>query len=89
MSEDQKAFIDLVNYGCAYMQDGKHVPVGSVKLMPVDNDTAIMRLHVKMFITFIQTKGLWPCFMQIGEAPEPIKTDELFKLVDEFQKLAT
>lgn len=37
MSEDQKALLDLVNYGCAYMQDGKHIPVESVKLMQVDN----------------------------------------------------
>ncbi|MCG7985019.1 MAG: hypothetical protein JAY90_19995 [Candidatus Thiodiazotropha lotti] len=39
---------------------------------------------ITMFIHHLQTKGLWPCFMQVGEEPQPIDHNELFKLRDEF-----
>jgi hypothetical protein len=43
-------------------------------------------LYASMFITFIQTKGLWPCLMEPGEQPKPILADELTKVKDEFKE---
>lgn len=52
-------------------------------------DTAIMRLHVKMFITFLQTKNIYPCRLLLAEENPPVEVDELMALVDEFTKLAS
>ncbi len=37
---------------------------------------------ITMFLAFIQTKGMWPCLLEIGESPKIVPADEVLKLKD-------
>lgn len=39
---------------------------------------------ITMFLTKMQTIGAWPCILEVGEDPQPMPPEEVFRLLDEF-----
>lgn len=47
-------------------------------------DAQLAKTTITMFITFIQTKGAWPCILELVEPPKMLSSEELLKMKDEF-----
>ena len=57
--------------------------VGQSELMD-GLDAQLAKTTITMFINFIQTKGAWPCILELAEPPKMLSAEEVFKMKDEF-----
>ena len=76
-----------VRVGC-YKPSNKTVINDTNECMD-DKGDEIAGLHASMLITFMQTKGLWPCLLEAGEDPVPILTKDLMDIKNEFKKFCS
>lgn len=54
---------------------------GSAGSIPNQEHAALI---TTLFVAFLQTKGIWPCVLEIGEPPKKVPQHEVFNLRDEF-----